>query len=293
MKQVKREQESGYALLSLLVAMTIGLAVMVSMLSKPSAQFSSQRENEEEMFYRAQNVGEAISKFYTFKGGLAPQNLPLKLEDLLNEFNVNGHPQHIIRKSSLIDPMTGKEWKPVRLGDALIGEFYRTVRKSIDEKMAQALTGGGAAAQEVQRLQQQLQFLTWAAQNSGVRITNLNQSEEEGKDDNKSSSASGFSFDSDNRPIVGVISTFKKSLIRNYYGTASYDKAILMPGVQMPIMNMGAGMPVVGGGAGGTSAPPTDPVPDTAPKLQGGQCPPGSTDPRCPRNFGLGGTTPP
>ena len=50
MKQVKREQESGYALLSLLVAMTIGLAVMVSMLSKPSAQFSSQRENEEEMF---------------------------------------------------------------------------------------------------------------------------------------------------------------------------------------------------------------------------------------------------
>ena len=222
-----------------------------------------------------------------------PQFLPTKLDDLLAEFNQGGHTIHIIRKSSLIDPLTGQEWKAVRLGDPLIREFYFAVKKSIDEKMAQALTGGGAAMQEVQRLQSSLRFLEQVATQSGIRITNPNQSEEEGKDDNKNNSASGFSLDSDNRPIVGVVSAFKNPLIRNYYGLASYDKAIFMPGVQTPGISIIMPGAVVGPGPSGTSAPSTDPVPDTAPKLQGGQCPPGSTDPKCPRNWGLGGTTPP
>ncbi|MBS1812029.1 MAG: hypothetical protein JST84_27955 [Acidobacteria bacterium] len=293
MKIRQKQHESGYALLSLLVAMTIGLTIMASMLSKPTAQFTSQRESEEEMFFRAQNIGDGITKYYTFKGGLAPQNLPAKLEDLLTEFNVKGVPQHVIRKASLVDPMTGKEWKPIRLGDPLIGEFYRACKKATDEKMAVALAAGGAATQEVARLQQQMQFLTWAAQNSGISITNLNQGED--GEEGRSTTGSGFTLggaDSDSRPIVGVVSTFKKPLIRNYYGISTYDKALLMPGIQTPVMNMGAILPVVGGG-GSAPTQPTETEPDTAPKLRGGQCPPGSTDPRCPRNFGLGGTTPP
>lgn len=296
MKMTKRAHESGYALLSLLVGMTIGLIVLGSMLSKPTAQFTNQRENEEEMFFRAQNVGEAIRQYYSLKGGLAPQNLPTKLEDLLLEFNVQGRTLHIVRKASLIDPMTGKDWKPVRLGDPLIGEFLRTFQKVMLEQQAATLAGGGpAAAAQQQQMQQQMQFLIWAAQNSGINVANLNTTNDENKEDSNKGLASGFSLDggSDSRPIVGVVSTFKKPMIRNYFGIATYDKAVIMPGVQTPLTSMGFGSQAGGGIGGPVTAPAqsTDPVPDTAPKLFGGRCPPGSTDPTCPRNQG-GGTPP-
>ncbi len=289
MSNTKHTHESGYAMLSLLVGMTIGLVVLASMLSKPTTQFTNQRENEEEMFFRAQNVSAAILKYVEVKGGgLAPQNLPTKLEDLLSEFNMQGRTIHLIRKSSLVDPMTGKDWKPVRLGDPLIGQFLRAYQKAMLEQQAAALTAGPAAAAQQQQMQQQMQFLLWAAQNSGVNVTNLNEKDEEGKEDEGKGLASGFTLggDSDSRPIVGVVSTFKKPLIREYFGIATYDKALMVPGIQTPLMRMGMGVP--GGGIGGPGAAPgtpTEPVPDTAPKLQGGRCPPGSTDPTCPRNM--------
>lgn len=294
MSTTKHTRESGYALLSLLVGMTIGLIVLGSMMSKPSAQFTTQRENEEEMFFRAQNVSDAITKYYTFKGGLAPQNLPTKLEDLLQAFNVQGRTMYIIRKSSLTDPLTGKEWKPIRLGDPLIGEFFRTYQKAMMEQQASALAAGGPAAiQQQQRMQQQMQFLLWAAQNSGISITNLDTTDGEKKDDAPKSGASGFSLDasSDSRPIVGIVSTFKKPLIRNYFGIATYDKALLMPGIQTPLMNMGIGVPS-GGIMGPAPGQSKEPEPDTAPKLFGGRCPPGSTDPTCPRNQNPGNNPP-
>lgn len=288
MKRNKRTQESGYALLSLLVAMTIGLVVLASNLSKPTAQFVTQRDNEEEMFFRAQNVTEAIVKYAALKGGqLSPQAFPTKLEDLLQSFNVQGRELHIVRRASLVDPLTGREWRAVRLGDPLIGEFYRAAKKAVDEQIAQALMAGGGAGQQAALLQQQLQFLTWAAINSGVTITNLNPNQ--GSEESAVSSvASGFSLDGDNRPIVGIVSTFKKPLIRNYFGVKATDKALLISGVQTPLVNYGMGIPsgVVGGGSN-TPGAATDPIPDTAPKIFPGRCPPGSTDPTCPRNWGL------
>lgn len=293
---MKREkQESGYALLSLLVGMTIGLVLLGSALSKPTAQFTTQRDNEEEMFFRAQNVSDAIVKYAALKGGgLSPQAFPLKLEDLLQEFNVQGHQLHIVRSSALVDPMTGREWRAVRLGDPLIGEFYRTAKRVVDEQIAQAALAGGAAAQQAAQLQQQLQFLTWAAINSGVTVTNLatNQGEDESA---TSSTASGFSLDGDNRPIVAIVSTFKKPLIRKYFGVVNTDKALLISGIQTPLVNYGMGFGGGGGGAPNTNSGgvATDPIPDTAPKIFGGRCPPGSTDPTCPRNWGLPNGSPP
>lgn len=293
MKRPKHTHESGYALLGLLVAMTIGLVVLSSTLAKPTAQFVTQRDNEEEMFFRGQNVTEAIVKYAALKGGgLSPQAFPTKLEDLLQEFNVQGRTLHIVRGSSLVDPLTGKEWRAVRLGDPLIGEFYRTAKRAIDEQIAAAVTGGGAAAQQAAQLQQQLQFLTWAAVNSGVTITNLNQDADK-EETATSSTASGFTLDGDNRPIVAIVSTFKKPLIRKYFGVATTDKALLISGIQTPLVGYGMGGTSGGGGApGNQNGVATDPIPDTAPKIFGGRCPPGSTDPTCPRNWNLGNNNP-
>ena len=281
--------ESGYALLSLLVAMTIGLVALASMMSKPSAQFVGQRENEEEAFFRAQQVSYAIQTYAMLKGGINnPQNLPTKLEELLNKFNVQGREFHIVRKAALIDPLTGVEWKPVRLGDPKVKEFARTYMRVIAEQQALALASGAGANPGVAAAQQGQQgmppLLMIAAQAAGLNMANMNASDDNDEDDKKPVTASGFSLDldSDSRPIVGVMSSLKKSMIRNYYTIESYDKAIFIAGVQVPGLNnvipLGGGV----GGQGGVSAGQGSQEPDTPGKPAELKCFPGVTSRVCP-----------
>ncbi len=265
MKRTKRVNESGYALLSLLVAMTLGLVILTSMAAKPSAQFSGQRENEEEAFYRAQQVSYAIL-FYAeqVKGGLAPQNLPTKLEDLAGKFLVRSaqgtSERYLLRKSSLIDPLTGTEWKVVRWGDPKIKEFARTYNRVIAEQQALALTSGAPGIAGAQPGAQagppaDLRLLMMAAQAAGLDLSKPNAGDDKDEENAKPNTASGFSLDldSDSRPIVAVMSSLKKPMIRNYYEIPTYDKAIFIAGVQIPGLNtvipMGGGM----GGQGNAS----------------------------------------
>ncbi len=297
MKYTNQVKESGYALLSLLVAMTIGLVILTSMAAKPSAQFVGQRENEEEAFFRAQQVNYAI-KLYTenVKGGLAKQNLPTKLEDLLDKYQVRNNQgiaeQYLIRKSSLIDPLTGEEWKPIRLGDPKVREFARTYMRVIAEQAALLMASGAgvnpgiAGASPAQTGMPP--FLALAAQEGGINLANPNATDDKEDEEGKSTTASGFSLglDSDSRPIIGVMSSSKKAMIRDYYTIATYDKAIFIHGVKVPGLN---NQILLGGGAGGIGG-----VPGTAGQggdepynpntLKAGQCPPGSTDPKCARN---------
>jgi hypothetical protein len=295
MKQTRQVKESGYALLSLLVAMTIGLVILTSMAAKPSAQFVGQRENEEEAFFRAQQVNYAI-KLYTenVKGGLAAQNLPTKLEDLLDKYQVRNTQgiaeQYLIRKSSLIDPLTGEEWKPIRLGDPKVREFARTYMRVIAEQQALLLASGGgvnpgiAGASPAQAGMPP--FLALAAQAGGINMANPNSTDDKEDEEGKNTSASGFSLglDSDSRPIIGVMSSSKKAMIRDYYTIATYDKALFIHGVKVP--GLATLTPLGGGGITGIAPGGTggQDEPGQAPVLRPGQCPPGSTDPRCARN---------
>ncbi len=291
MKRTTSQSESGYALLSLLVAMTIGLVLLASSMSKPSAQFSGQRENEEEAFFRAHQISYAIQRYAEIKGGgnLAPQNLPTKLEDLTKAFAVATQmgiqEQHILRASALIDPLTGTEWKPVRLGDPKVREFARAYQQFLLEQQAQLMTAG-AGAQAMAAAQQGAQMpplLTFAAQAAGINLNDPNAKDDKEEEDGKTSTASGFSLDldSDSRPIVGVMSSLKKPMIRNYYNIATYDKAIFIAGVAVP---GNYPVPLGGGGAGGRGGMPVvggeDPnAPGTAPRLT---CPPGVVNRLCP-----------
>lgn len=294
MKRTKQINESGYALLSLLVAMTIGLVLLASMASKPSAQFVGQRENEEEAFFRAQQVSYAIQTYAALKGGVAPQNLPTKLEELLNKFTVQGRDFHIVRKAAMIDPLTGVGWKPIRLGDPQAKEFARTYMRVMAEQQALALASGAGANPGIAGAQQAQQgmppLLMMAAQAAGLNMSNLNASDDKEGEDGKPVSASGFSLDldSDSRPIVGVMSSLKNPMIhmiRNYYTIETYDKAIFIAGVQVPGLNnvipLGGGIGGIGGIPGGQGGQED---PTSAPVLKGGQCPPGSLDPKCARN---------
>lgn len=290
MRPTKQVKESGYALLSLLVAMTISLVLLVSMAAKPSAQFVGQRENEEEAFYRAKQVSYAIQRYAEIKtgGALTPQTpptaFPTKLADLLGKFTLTTpqgvSEQYILRKSALIDPLTGTEWKPVRLGDPKVKEFARTYWRVILEQQALAQASGAAAA--VAQQNQMPPLLLLAAQAAG--LTNFNVKDDKDEAEGKPVTASGFSLDldSDSRPIIAVMSSLKKPMIRNYYTIETSDKAIFIAGVQVPGLN---NVVPSGGGTGGGGIPgamPGQNDPDSkAPTMTRGPCQRGSTDPRC------------
>ncbi len=307
MKQRKKQsKESGYALLALLAAMTIITIGVVSQLSKPTVRFQSQRENEEEMIYRAELVTNAIQSYANIKGGFSPQNCPMKLEELLREYQVptSGglQRQHLVRKFAMTDPITNQDWVPVRLGDPKIAEFYRTYDRYVKaQQAAAALNGGGAGnAQEMQRMMQSAEFLRQAAIYSGVDI-NKPSDDEQAKDSTSTPTSSTsqsptpirqqqsstptfkLSDDLDGRPIIGVISKSKLAMVKNYYEIASLDKALFIPGIVNPTNPQSGG--VIGGGAP-IIANPDDPT-DRRAKIIPGQCPPtGPLKPGCPPRGG-------
>ncbi len=114
-----RRPEQGYALLSILAAMTLTVVIMAAAI--PSLKHESQREREEEMFWRGAQIAHAITLYQQTHS----QQLPTKLEDLADSFETGGKKKRLLRPSALRDPMTQKgEWVAVRVGDPLIAELY-------------------------------------------------------------------------------------------------------------------------------------------------------------------------
>lgn len=269
-------KQDGYTMLAMIAGLTITLVVLAAAAAAPSAQFQSQRENEEEAIYRGLQVAHAIESFANMKGGLAPQNLPTKLEELTNEINFNGRPLHLVRSAAMVDPLTNKDWKPVRLGDPIVKDFARAFMQEMARQQTANMASGGTAAQQTQTIPA---LLTMAMQVGGISVTNLNSDEETLT--SRGSSMTGFSLggDSDSRPIIGVISTSKKKMIRNYYGVESYDKAIFINGAAPNNANFS--FPSFGGvpaGAGDGSDQGTSPY--KGPTM--GPCQrTGIRDPRC------------
>lgn len=257
--KISTRNENGYALLAMLAGLTIALVVLAAAAAKPSVRFESQRENEEEMMYRAVQVANAIQSYATLKGGITPQNLPTKLEELADEFNINGKKLHLVRGSAMKDPLMNEDWKPIRLGDPMVKTFMRAYMQELARKQTEAMASGGAAMAAVAQQQPGLPpLLVMAAQTAGIDINKINATSEE--EDDKPTTASGFSLggDSDSRPIIGIISKSKKQMIRNYYGIDSYDKALFVAGIQPNTMSYQMQL-IIGGPGAGTTGETTTP----------------------------------
>ena len=261
------------------------------------------------MLYRAELVTAAIQSYAQIKGGLSPQNCPMKLEELLQEYQVptaQGGIQrlHLIRKAAMTDPITNQDWQPVRLGDPKIAEFYRTYDRYVKaQQAAAALSGnsGPGAAMEMQRLLQSAEFLRQAAIYSGVDL-NKTSDDEQAKNGDTAPPADGtpplpppasvrpqsstitvpafkLSDDLDGRPIIGVISKSKLLMVKNYYEVASLDKALFVPGIVNPTNPQQGGIVGVGAPPTGTTDDPTERR-ATGPCLKNGVLIPGCIKPR-------------
>src|SRR5690349_17743837 len=118
--------ERGYALLSLLLALSIISIYLVSSVV-PNVKLSVQRVKEQEMIYRGNQMAKAIARYYGNGRVMAlnmlgpPQYGYLtELKKLRDGVTLGVREIKFARYSEMIDPMTGVEWEPVRLRDPRI-----------------------------------------------------------------------------------------------------------------------------------------------------------------------------
>src|SRR5262245_20176465 len=107
--------ERGYALVGLMAVMMFALILTTA--AAPALQREMQREKEEEMLWRGQQIAVALKNFRGLRGGLFPTDL----KELVEGIDLNGKKLHLLRPSAICDPMTPCEeetnWRTINPGD--------------------------------------------------------------------------------------------------------------------------------------------------------------------------------
>jgi type II secretory pathway pseudopilin PulG len=257
----EQREERGYALVGLMAVMMFMLILTTA--AAPTLKLEMQREKEEEMFWRGQQIAIAIERYRAFRGGA----FPTSLEELVEGVAVGVKKIHLLRPSAICDPMTPCEdetnWRLVNPGDPLAKELLEAIIL-FQEKNLTPINPQGI--QELARFAQ-LGAVTLPGQSDtqldGVNTTTENQ----GAGAASSDGALGAM-------IIGVVSKKSGSMFRSYYGIEEYDHALFFP--KVPVVAGGLNNPFITfGGAGGRAIPGG--VPGGVP---GGN--PAPRDPRCP-----------
>jgi competence protein ComGC len=125
-----RAAARGYALLALMAAMTVMGILIAGYVPHLARQM--QREREEEMLFRGQQIVDAIARYFQMTG-----RYPSSLEELVRGFVVQTprgmRRVRFLRPSALIDPMTNEEWKVVRPGDPVLRRFVEAYLENIGQ----------------------------------------------------------------------------------------------------------------------------------------------------------------
>jgi len=212
-----RAGEPGYALLAVLAGLTILLVLMSA--AVPAYRHELQRDQEEEMFWRGQQVAMALVKNSQLRG-----RYPTKIEDLVQPFETPQGTMRILRPSALCDPMMPCEagtsnWRAVRPPDPLIRAFY-------DAYIAEM------ANNPEKRLPPPPQELAQLARATAGAVTGLSNS---GPTAGPRDSEFASSLRAELGPIFGVVSKSNKQLIRNYFSFQTYDEALFFAGISVSI----------------------------------------------------------
>lgn len=210
---IRHTRERGYALVGLLAGLTIVVVTMAA--AVPVFKHELQREREEEMFFRGQQISMAIARYAQTRG-----RYPTKVEELAEKTEDPGGTIRFLRPSALCDPLVpceaGKSnWRAVRPGDPVIGTFFRAYLA------AQAQHPERRMPPPPQELAQLAQLMANLELPGGQNL------EQEGPPDSE------FAADLKNElgPIYGVVSKNNKSLIRNYLEIPTYNQALFFSGL--------------------------------------------------------------
>ena len=147
-KSARRNEgvESGWALLGMILALMVLGVLLVS--AVPSVRFAVQRDKEEEMKYRGEQMAEAIGRYYNSGQRGAPQLLApptrfggylLELKKLRDGVTAGEVKIKFVRRSAIIDPMTNEEWEPVRARDPMLAPFLQAYAAATGNPIPQVL----------------------------------------------------------------------------------------------------------------------------------------------------------
>jgi hypothetical protein len=219
--------ERGYALVGLMGVMLFALILTTA--AAPRIKYESQREREEEMLWRGQQIQRALMLF-----SMARQNqYPRELKELVEGVMVGIKKVRFLRPSALCDPMSPCEpgesnWRLVHPGDPLPKELMDALISFQQQQNGVMIQIPGA--------------LRTFAQMGSVKLPGQESESDTQTEENGAPAAGGPPntpglSGSDNLPIIGVVSRKTDEMFRSYYGIESYDHALFFPGV-----------PVVAGG---------------------------------------------
>ena len=118
--------EAGWALLGLLLALGVMSIVMASAIV-PNVKVQVQRDKETEMLYRGDHMARGIARYYN-AGVLAgiqlvvppPYGYLTEIKKLRDGVRLNVRELKFVRPSAMLDPMSSREWEPVRARDPRI-----------------------------------------------------------------------------------------------------------------------------------------------------------------------------
>jgi type II secretory pathway pseudopilin PulG len=260
--------ERGYALVGLMAVMM--LALILTTAAAPSLRREMQREKEEEMLWRGQQVVVALSRYRAFRGGVFPTDL----KELVEGIDINGKRLRLLRPSAICDPMTPCEgegetnWRTVNPGDPLTKELLEAI---IIAQEKSKLPVNPQGIQELARFAQ-VGTVALPGQPADTQLDGVI-----GQGENQQG---GSGDNTQGAPIIGVVSRKSGKMFRAYYGIEEYDRALFFPNI--PVMAGGFMTPFVlgsvipGGGVPGG-------VPGGAQNVKDPRCPAGGmfVDGRC------------
>jgi type II secretory pathway pseudopilin PulG len=252
---LRRRNEKGYALVGLMVVMMFALILTTA--TAPTLRQETQREKEEEMLWRGQQVAFALKKYREYRSGAFPTDL----KELVQGIDVNGVKKRLLRPSALCDPMIpctdGGNWRLVHPGDPLPKELLDAIIAT-QEKRQMPITP--------QSMQDLARFAQMGATQLPGQPSDTQLDGAIGGRGGQAGDGGGLGSDSNDplkkKPIIGVVSKKSDRMFRSYYGIEEYDHALFFPNV-----------PVIVGGF-------VNPLVMTAAIAGGGNS--GGKDPNCP-----------
>jgi type II secretory pathway pseudopilin PulG len=199
--------EGGYALVALLVVMS--LLALFAMTAASNVKQQAQREREKEAIFRGEQVADAIRLYYRSRGAQGTNSLPTNMEQLLEGIQIPGRTKRlqILRIAAAKDPLSRSgEWK-------LIGPTSQDVAGLV--KNLTVYSGGVPPTPRND-------FRALAGlipQMMNVLDDKSEDTAPGGEDDSASSSG----------PFLGVTSRSQRNSVITYYGIDRHDEWIFTP----------------------------------------------------------------
>ena len=197
--------EGGYALVSLLLVMS--LIALFALGAAQNIRQQAQREREKEAIFRGEQVGDAIRAYYRYRGAQGVNSLPTSIDDLLQGIPRGTKKLQILRVEAAHDPLsTSGEWKLVGPTSQDVGAFVKSL----------TVYSGGVPPTprgDMARLASLIPQMT------NVLDTESTNTAPGGEDDSANSSG----------PFLGVASRSQRNSVMTYYGIDRHDGWLFTP----------------------------------------------------------------